>query len=93
MRTLFSILAICAAIPVHARTPIAEVICAPSDEMTERLANRMGSTISATGLRNPEELVEVWTDAQGEWTMVIRYSSGNSCIVAMGQHWHIGGTG
>ncbi|MEM9637104.1 MAG: hypothetical protein AAGA94_05610 [Pseudomonadota bacterium] len=31
--------------------------------------------------------MEVWTDRQGDWTMVVRYASGTSCIVAMGEHW------
>lgn len=55
--------------------------------MSQRLTSRLGATLSAKGLRNPEEVVELWTDAEGDWTMVIAYSSGASCIVAMGEHW------
>jgi len=73
--------------PALAASPIAEVLCEPGPQMTERLATRFGATLSSTGLRNPEELVEVWTDADGGWTMVIAYASGTSCIVAMGEHW------
>ncbi len=73
--------------PALAASPIAEVLCEPGAQMTERLATRFGATLSSTGLRNPEELVEVWTDADGDWTMVIAYASGTSCIVAMGEHW------
>ena len=93
MRAMICLLALTAASPADAKTPIAEVVCAPTAQMTQRLESRMGSTITATGLRNPEEVMEVWTDAQGEWTLVIRYASGNSCIVAMGQHWQSPGTG
>ena len=71
----------------EAADPIAQVICAPSEQMMTRLSGRMGSERIATGLRSPEELVEIWTDAQGDWTMVITYSTGKSCIVAMGEHW------
>ncbi|MBY6004838.1 hypothetical protein KUV62_13030 [Salipiger bermudensis] len=73
--------------PALAASPIAEVLCEPAPQMTERLAKRYGATLSSTGLRNPEEVVELWTDAQGDWTMVIAYASGTSCIVAMGEHW------
>ncbi|WP_298847375.1 hypothetical protein [uncultured Ruegeria sp.] len=32
--------------------------------------------------------MEVWTDQNGDWTMVVTYATGTSCIVAMGEHWH-----
>ncbi len=70
-----------------AASPIAEVICAPSDQMTRKLVEQFGTARRATGLRSPEEVVEIWTDDQGDWTMIISYASGQSCIVAMGEHW------
>ncbi len=68
-------------------SPIAEVICAPSDQMTRKLVEQFGTARRATGVRSPEEVVEIWTDDQGDWTMIISYASGTSCIVAMGEHW------
>ncbi|MEM8691507.1 MAG: hypothetical protein AAGG57_06440 [Pseudomonadota bacterium] len=68
-------------------SPIGEVICAPTAQMQTRLIQHMGSERTATGVRGPDEVMEVWTDAQGDWTMVVRYASGTSCIVAMGAHW------
>lgn len=73
--------------PAQALSPIAEVICAPSPQMTAKLTRQFGTSRTATGLRNPEEIVEIWTDDNGDWTMVIAYASGKSCIVAMGAHW------
>jgi len=70
-----------------AASPIAEVICAPTTQMQVKLERQYGTTRAATGLRGPEQVMEVWTDAQGDWTMVVRYASGTSCIVAMGEHW------
>tara|TARA_R100000750_G_scaffold61494_2_gene52715 strand:+ start:1176 stop:1472 length:297 start_codon:yes stop_codon:yes gene_type:complete len=67
--------------------PIADVICAPTDQMTRKLTQQFGTTRSASGLRSPEEVVEIWTDSDGDWTMVIAYSTGQSCIVAMGAYW------
>ncbi|MEP6020757.1 MAG: hypothetical protein ABJ251_19965 [Paracoccaceae bacterium] len=48
----------------------------------------MGSERTAQGVRNEDQILEVWTDDRGDWAMVMRYSSGRSCIVAMGEHWH-----
>lgn len=73
--------------PTFAASPIADVLCETGPRMTERLTSQLGATLTSTGLRNREEVVELWTDAQGDWTMVIAYASGTSCIVAMGEHW------
>ncbi|WP_338092620.1 hypothetical protein [Salipiger mangrovisoli] len=73
--------------PAPAASPIAEVICEPSPRMTERLTRQQGATLASTGLRSPEEVVELWLDPRDNWTMVIAYASGTSCIVAMGAHW------
>lgn len=68
-------------------SPIAEVICAPTERMQARLTRQFGERRSASGLRSPDEVMEVWTDAEGGWTLVMRYAHGTSCIVAMGEHW------
>ena len=72
--------------PLHA-TPIAEVICAPTAEMENRLVGPFGAVRTGLGVRNPEQVMELWTDGQGDWTLVVRYASGTSCIVAMGEEW------
>lgn len=77
----------CAASAASAQSPIAEVICAPSDQMTQKLRTQFGASQTAIGIRNPEEVMEVWTDDRGEWTLVMTYASGKSCIVAMGEDW------
>ncbi|MGZ2256945.1 hypothetical protein [Roseobacter sp. A03A-229] len=77
---------LCTPLPALA-SPIGEIICAPSEELRERLTLQYGSARQASGLRGREQVMEVWTDAQGDWTMVVRYASGTSCIVAMGEHW------
>jgi len=75
------------AVPAQAQSPIAEVLCAPTDRMKQRLTQQMGTRRSAQGLRGPDQVMEVWTDARGDWTLVITYASGTSCIVAMGEDW------
>ena len=70
-----------------AASPVAEVLCEPTQVMRDRLTRRLGVTRAATGIRDREQIMEVWTDRQGDWTMVVTYASGTSCIVAMGEHW------
>lgn len=76
------------AVPAAAASPIAEVICAPSAELTDRLEHQFGESLRAQGLRDRETMLEVWSsDRTGRWTLVMSYASGQSCIVAMGEHW------
>ena len=92
MTRLLLLLALTLASPAAADSPIADAICWPTETMREKLKTHRGNSVQATGLRSPEEIVEIWTGPEGDWTMVIRYSSGTSCIVAMGEHWEAGGT-
>lgn len=86
MTRVFLILA-CMASPALATSPIAHVICEPTEVMHQKLTRQFGETRAATGLRGREQIMEVWTDKQGDWTMVVTYASGTSCIVAMGEEW------
>lgn len=73
--------------PAIYASPIADVICAPTDRMEQKLRVQFGNTPMAMGVRSPTEIMEIWTGDAGDWTLVITYSSGRSCIVAMGQDW------
>jgi hypothetical protein len=75
------------AAPTQAMSPIAEVLCAPTTELTRKLERQFGAERRATGLRGPEQVMEVWRADHGDWTLVVRYATGTSCIVAMGEHW------
>ncbi|MBW4710294.1 hypothetical protein KX928_21100 [Roseobacter sp. YSTF-M11] len=87
MSRRFLIACACLASPAWAASPIGEVVCSPSADMQTRMERQYGSEMQASGLRGREQVMEVWTDPQGDWTMVVRYASGTSCIVAMGEHW------
>ncbi|MBO9444566.1 hypothetical protein [Ruegeria sp. R14_0] len=73
--------------PALAKSPIAEVLCEPTPRLHEKLKRQFSSTRAATGIRGPEQVMEVWTSDAGDWTMVVTYATGTSCIVAMGQDW------
>jgi hypothetical protein len=72
------------ATPVAAQSPIAEVICVPRSELLQRLT---GAEVSGSGLRDTETVLEVWTKASGDWTVVQSYADGTACILAMGEAW------
>ncbi|MEL6610040.1 MAG: hypothetical protein AAFO68_04510 [Pseudomonadota bacterium] len=65
--------------------PIAQILCAPSEDMRHRLETTYQAQRAWAGLRGPEEVMELWEDAQGDWTLVIARASGSLCIVAMGE--------
>ncbi len=87
MRLALLILTMMTTGPALAGSPIAEVICAPTGEMQARLTREFGETRRGFGTRGPEQVLEVWTDPSGDWTLVMTYASGQSCIVAMGDNW------
>ena len=72
--------------PAVAESPIAEVICVPRSELVHRMA---GATVSGSGLRDTETVLEVWTRASGDWTLVQSYANGTACILAMGEAWEV----
>lgn len=75
------------ATPLQAASPIAEILCEPTQTLERKLTHQFGATRTASGIRDPEQVVEVWTDRHGDWTLVLRYATGKSCIVAMGEYW------
>lgn len=70
-----------------AANPIADILCAPTKQMQQKLEQQFRSARAASGIRGPDQMMEVWTDKRGDWAMVVRYATGTSCIVAMGEHW------
>ena len=76
---------ICASAPAAANEgPIARILCAPSAEMRQRLETRYRAHRAWAGLRNPDEVMELWENADGDWALIIVYANEHWCIVAMG---------
>lgn len=73
--------------PAAAESPIAEIVCAPSAEMRDRLTRDYGATLTGTGLRDQDSVMELWSSTRGDWTLVVSYATGLRCIVAMGEAW------
>jgi hypothetical protein len=72
--------------PAAAETPIAEILCAPRDEIVVRL---QGATVTGSGLRDSETVLEVWARPSGHWVLVQSYANGTACILAMGEAWDV----
>jgi len=72
------------ATPAVGQNPIAEVICVPRAELFQRLS---GAEVTGAGLRDAETVLEVWTRASGDWTLVQSHANGTACILAMGEAW------
>ena len=87
MRVFMAFAQVCSAGAAPASTPIADVICEPTHMMTKKLSRQFGEQLHSWGTRGPEQVMQVWTDKRGDWTMVVAYATGTSCIVAMGENW------
>ncbi|MEO1110076.1 MAG: hypothetical protein AAFX90_19355 [Pseudomonadota bacterium] len=88
--SFFSLLGLVSALagPAIAKNPIAEILCEPTQRLHDKLQTQFRSARIATGMRGPEQIMEVWSSDRGDWTMVVTYATGTSCIVAMGQDWY-----
>lgn len=85
--TRLVVLTLICATPGMAASPIAEVLCDTTERMRDKLERQFGTQQHARGLRGPEQVMEVWTGPRGDWTLVLTYAGGQSCIVAMGEDW------
>jgi len=91
MRPLIPVVLLCAlvtpTVPVMAETPFPSTICHKTENMSQRLTRQHGAERSARGTQGPDQILEVWTNDRGGWTLVVTYATGLSCIVAMGKDW------
>ncbi|MEM6309901.1 MAG: hypothetical protein AAF754_07610 [Pseudomonadota bacterium] len=81
------LLSLIMAVPAAATSPVAEVICDATDRMEQRLTTTFTSKRIGQGVQSPDQIMEIWMNDQGDWTVVVKYATGRSCIVAMGEHW------
>ena len=79
--------ALCAPVMARAASPIAEIVCSDTGQMTKKLSRQFGTKPTAWGTRGPEQVMQVWAAETGDWTLVVSYATGTSCIVAMGENW------
>jgi hypothetical protein len=61
--------------------------CVDRAELVDRLTSEYAEAQKAVGLANNGQLVEVFTSADGSWTIVTTAPTGESCPVAAGERW------
>jgi hypothetical protein len=63
-------------------------ICGERDVIIERLKPRYGEVQTGAGMTNTNGIVEVFASEEtGTWTIIVTLPSGQSCLVAAGNHW------
>lgn len=65
----------------------AGAVCAPRDQMVERLLERFQETPEGMGLDADARVVELWSSDAGSWSLVVTDARGRACIVAAGEAW------
>ena len=68
----------------------AAVYCGPRDEVAAKLKSAFGETRTAMGTKGPKAIMEMWTSEKtGSWSVVMNYTDGRSCIVAVGNDYTV----
>lgn len=70
------------------RASAQEPVCYAHDSLAELLDERFTESRVAAGLEVSGRLVQLYTSADSaSWTMVITTPAGESCVIAVGEHW------
>ena len=62
--------------------------CAPRDALADKLGNDFGEAVSAEGVDDSGNLVQVFTSEQGTWTIAVTLPGGPTCVVSSGEGWN-----
>ena len=66
----------------------AQQMCLIRDDAIERLSKQHGEAVTGRGLaQGGRAMVELLTNEQGSWTLVITDVKGRSCIIGVGEAW------
>jgi predicted methyltransferase len=64
----------------------AQATCAPRAEVLRQLSERYAETRQSIGLATNNTVIETYASPQGSWTIIVTIASGESCLVATGEH-------
>jgi hypothetical protein len=77
-----------ASLLLSAGSAAAQSVCAPRDQIVQRLAEKYGETRKGYGLQNAKVIVELYASEEtGTWTLIATRSDGMSCAMAVGKAW------
>lgn len=78
-----------AALPVDPAE--AQSVCAPREQIVQRLAEGYGETRQGYGLQNASVVIEIYANAEtGTWTIIATRPDGAACAMAAGEAWREG---
>ncbi|MEO1308019.1 MAG: hypothetical protein AAFV38_08845 [Pseudomonadota bacterium] len=62
--------------------------CGPRTEVVHKVETQFGESRRGMGMRGEGSIMELFTsDERGTWSLIRTYTSGESCIIAVGQDW------
>lgn len=62
-------------------------VCTPHDRLVEHLGKSFGESMTAAGVDGRGNLIQVFSSAEGSWTIAITVPGGPTCIMAAGEGW------
>ena len=66
----------------------AQTVCDTREKIAARLETRYQEFLTAWGMSNTGQLVELWTTEDGAtWTLVLSHANGISCLIGAGVEW------
>ena len=81
-------LALMALVLITPSSLFAQANCTDRESLVSRLATGYGEAFAGAGLRNAEQVFEVWlSEEKGTWTILMTRANGQSCIMASGTNW------
>lgn len=67
-------------------TPV-QTICSTREQIVATLGSRFGETITAVGVDQEGNLIQVFSSAAGTWTIAITLPGGPTCLLSAGDGW------
>lgn len=70
--------------------PAYAAFCAPRKDVVDKLELQFNEKLTAGGLQNSQNLLEIWTSTiSNTFTVLSTKANGISCIVSSGTHWFV----
>lgn len=92
-RTLANLARVVAAVAVTATLSMAampasaQAVCSSREQMADLLRTRFDETLTAAGVDQNGNLVQVFNSTAGSWTIVVTIAGGPTCLLSAGDGW------
>lgn len=75
------------AMSIGAGSALAEMLCGEREDIVQALQLNWQEDRTAIGLSNTGAVLEVFSSAQGSWTLLMTTPDGPTCLISAGEHW------